>query len=759
MSVVNRSCAIVLAALVVLGRAVCFSQDGELLMGFNDSSSRGQIALEHRFDSTMNPNDLRGWMKRLSAHPHSLGSAYDRENAHFIDSLFTSWGFETRIEEFSALFPTPKTRVLELIEPQHYTALLVEPSVPADSTSDQASEQLPTYNVYSIDGDVTAELVYVNYGIPKDYDDLDQRGIDVKGKIVVARYGGAWRGIKPKVAAEHGAVGCVIYSDPRDDGYYQGDVYPGGSFRNENGVQRGSVADMTLYPGDPLTPFVGATKDAKRLSVQEAKTLTTIPVLPISYHDALPLLRFLGGPVAPEGWRGGLPITYHLGPGPAKAHLKLAFNWNMVPVYDVIAKIAGDERPDEWVIRGNHYDAWVNGAEDPLSGLVALLEEAKNVGQLADLGWKPKRTIIYAAWDGEEPGLIGSTEWVEAHADILKKNAVAYINSDPNGRGFLSVGGSHTLEKFVNQVARGVIDPEKNINLAERLHAANVVQASAGERRELLDQKDIHLSALGSGSDYTPFLQHLGIASLNIGFGGESAGGSYHSIYDSFDYFTRFVDPTFEYGIALARTSGRLVLRLADADVLPFEFSGFSETLSRYIREIVKLTDDMREETEQTNKLLSQNLYAQFFDPTKTFVPPKMKGPVPFLNFAPLHNALAQLQQSVRKYQEARMNGPMMMKPMSHEVEKILDVYLMQSERALTREEGLPRRPWFTHQIYAPGMYTGYGVKTLPAVREAIEQRQWDEAEKQIDLVGETLQGFSRTISRAADMITDKLKK
>src|SRR6202035_2191472 len=322
------------------------------LAGFSPAHASEERSLEARFVASLRRDDLRDWLKRLSARPHHLGSAYDKENAEFIAGLFRSWGFDTRIEEFQVLFPTPKTRLLEMVAPHRFTATLAEPALPEDATSNQTGEQLPTYNAYSIDGDVTGDLVYVNYGVPKDYEALDRKGIDVKGKIVLARYGGSWRGIKPKVAAEHGAIGCIIYSDPRDDGYFEGDVYPRGPYRNDHGVQRGSVADMPLYPGDPLTPGVGATPEAKRLDIKRAPTLTKIPVLPISYADATPLLQALGGPRAPEAFRGALPLTYHLGPGPARVHLKVAFNWGMVPARDVIARLPGAERPDEWIVRG-----------------------------------------------------------------------------------------------------------------------------------------------------------------------------------------------------------------------------------------------------------------------------------------------------------------------------------------------------------------------------------------------------------------------
>ena len=727
--------------------------DNRPLLGFSREGATRQREMEARFDSLLKRENLRDWMKRLAARPHHVGSAYGKENAEFIASLFRSWGYETEIEQFDVLFPVPKARLLEMVEPVKFTARLVEPALTEDSTSNQTGEQLPIYNAYSVDGDVTGQLVYVNYGVPKDYEVLRERGIDVKGKIVIARYGGSWRGIKPKVAAEHGAIGCLIYSDPRDDGYFQGDVYPKGAWRNEHGAQRGSVADMPLYPGDPLTPGVGSTKDAKRLPVKDAPTLTKIPVMPISYADAQPLLRALGGPIAPEDWRGALPLTYHLGPGPTTVRLKLEFDWKTVPAYNVIAKMRGSERPDEWIIRGNHHDAWVNGADDPISGLVAEMEEARAIGELAKAGWKPKRTIVYAAWDGEEPGLLGSTEWVEAHADLLRKNAAVYINSDSNGRGFLFVGGSHTLEKFINEVGRDIPDPQTKVSVLERTRALRLARGSADDRREVRERADLRIAALGSGSDFTPFLQHLGIASLNIGYGGEDGGGSYHSIYDSVDYYTRFGDPNFDYGIALAQTGGRIVMRLADADVLPLFFNNFADVVGRYVREVTKLTDDMREETREKSRQIVERTLEIIADPMQVYVVPKVEAPVPHLNFAPLQNSLARLQESARSFDAATTEAANSGRVLPVEAQKSLDGILIQTERAMTREQGLPRRPWFKHQIYAPGFYTGYGVKTLPGVREAIEQRNWKEASEQVNVIAETIDRLAGEIDRATNII------
>jgi N-acetylated-alpha-linked acidic dipeptidase len=727
--------------------------DAKPLIGFTASGADKERALEAQFDAAVKKDNLETWLRRLAARPHHVGSPYDKDNAEFMAGLFRSWGYETTIDSYDVLFPTPKARLLELVGPEKYTAKLAEPILKEDGTSGQTAEQLPVYNAYSGDGDVTADLVYVNYGVPADYEVLNRHGISVKGKIVIARYGGSWRGIKPKVAAEHGAIGCLIYSDPRDDGYFQGDTYPKGAYRNEFGAQRGSVADMPVFPGDPLTPGVGATKDAKRLSRDEAPTLMKIPVLPISYGDALPLLRTLGGPVAPAAWRGALPVTYHLGPGPAKVHLKAQFDWKLAPIYNVVARLRGAELPDEWIIRGNHHDAWVNGADDPLSGMVAVLEEARILGELAKGGWKPKRTVIFAGWDGEEPGLLGSTEWVEDHADELRKHAVVYINSDGNGRGFLGVGGSHSLEPFINQVARDVIDPQTKVSVLERAKARQIVAGAPDEAREARSRADIRISALGSGSDYTPFLQHLGVASLNIGYGGEGGGGSYHSIFDSIDHFTKFVDPGFAYGVALTQTGGRTVLRFANAEVLPFQFTPLSDTISRYVKEVTKLADDLREQTDETNRRIADRTLQVAADPTETFIVPTPKAPVPFISLAPVQNALAHLQASAKAYDAAAQSLTASGAPLPAAVRDTLGGLLLQAERTLTSTEGLPRRPWFAHQIYAPGFYTGYGVKTLPGIREGIEERQWKEVETQTTATAAAIERLAAHLQRAADTI------
>ncbi len=699
------------------------------LRGFFPQSVQAQRDLEARFKTMPDPARMREAMRRLSAHPHHVGSPYDRDNAEWILNQFKSYGWDAHIENFDVLFPTPVERVVELVAPTTFKASLQETALPEDPTSNQQSEQLPSYNAYSIDGDVTGPLVFVNYGVPADYEELEQRGVSVKGAIVIAKYGGSWRGIKPKVAAEHGAIGCLIYSDPGDDGYAGGDVFPKGPMRPPQGVQRGSVADMPVYPGDPLTPGVGATKDAKRLTVAQATTITKIPVLPISYGDARPLLAALGGPAAPSAWRGGLPITYRLGAGPARVHLRVKSDWGMKTLYDVIARLAGTAEADQWIIRGNHHDAWVNGAEDPISGLVAELEEARALGALYKQGWRPKRTIIYAAWDGEEPGLLGSTEWAETHADELKAHAVAYVNSDGNGRGFLGVSGSHTLEKFINGVAMDVEDPETGVSAWKRMQASQLLNGSTDVRKDIRDREDLRISALGSGSDYSSFIDHLGVASLDIGYGGEDQGGIYHSIYDDFYWFTHFSDTSFVYGRALAQTGGITVLRLANADLLPFAFTNLAETIQTYVKDLQSLRDRRAEQISERNKQIDDGVFKLASDPRDPVTAPQRQQAAPQLNFAPLLNAHDSLNHAASRYDKAYSRA---VSEGRTAVAKGVNDRLIQAERALTSPDGLKNRPWYVHMLYAPGFYTGYGVKTIPGVREAIEQGQWQDADREI---------------------------
>ncbi len=717
------------------------------LRGFSTEDARIERQWEEKFRAIPSPDNLREYMRRLSARPHHVGSPYDKDNAEWLLAKFKSWGLDAKIEVFDVLFPTPKERVVEMVEPTKFTAKLDEPVLSIDPTTDQKSEQLPTYHAYSKDGDITAPLVFVNYGIPSDYEELHRMGISVQGTIVIAKYGQSWRGIKPKLAAEHGAVGCIVYSDPKDDGYVQGEVYPKGPARPSFGAQRGSVMDMPVYPGDPLTPGIGATPDAKRLPLDQVQTITKVPVLPISYGDAEPLLKALAGPIAPLAWRGGLPFTYHVGPGPAKVHLRVQSNWDRKPIYNVIVRIPGSKYPDEWVIRGNHHDAWVNGADDPLSGANAVMEEGRALAELVKQGWKPKRTIIYCLWDGEEPGLLGSTEWAETHADELRQHAVAYINSDSNSRGFFHAQGSHTLENFINEVTRDITDPETKMPVAKRERLGLLSRAHGEELREARSRADLRIGALGSGSDYTVFLDHLGVASVNLGFGGEDlGGGQYHSIYDDFYYYTHFQDTDFAYGKALAQTAGTMVMRLAEAEVLPFQFSDFTDTIRTYVGELKLLATTQRSAIEEKNRQIEEGVYQAIADPKKPMTPPSKEPVPPYLNFAPLENALDLLTRSTEKYEKALATA-------GDKASVGVNAKLIESERRLTDTTGLPNRPWFRHMIYAPGFYTGYGVKTIPGVREAIEQRRWTEADSQIARVSKALESEAALLDSASALL------
>lgn len=731
------------------------------MLGFTALSATNQLAWEKKFDSALHPADQRAWLERMASEPNHAGSPHDKANAEFILEKFRQWGWEARIEQFDVLYPTPKAISLEMVAPSSFKARLHEPQVEPDRTSGKTEGALPPYHAYGADGDVTADLVYVNQGMPSDYKDLARHGITVKGRIVIARYGGGWRGLKPKLAAEQGAVGCIVYSDPHEDGYWPGDVYPKGAFRPGDGVQRGSVLDLPVRPGDPLTPGQGATSDARRLPLAEAGTIAKIPVIPISYRDAQPLLSALEGPVAAAEWRGSLPITYHLGPGPARVHLKVLSEWRLTPIYNVIAVIKGTEYPDQWVLRGNHHDGWVFGAWDPLSANVAMLAEAQAIAALLKDGWKPKRTLVYCSWDAEEPGLLGSTEWVEAHRDELRQKALLYLNSDNNGRGFLRAGGSHSLQTLVHQVATEVRDPQMGTNALQRLRARILVDAyhNQADPDDKIAAKAVGagrpppLEALGSGSDYSPFLQHAGIASLDIRYGGEDKGiGIYHSVYDSFDHYLRFGDPDLAYGVALAQTIGRVILRVANADLLPMRAGDFADTLQQYLLELQKLTGTLRERTRQQERLLDENLFHLAHDPTEAFVPPPREKAVPFLNFAPLENAVSRLQASARNCDDACQSA--LSAGLKDPARAAAANRLWQGlEQTLIHPSGLPRRPWYRHMIYAPGLHTGYGVKTLPGIREAIEERRWGEADEYMTIVAEVLTAYSARLDQIAAVL------
>jgi N-acetylated-alpha-linked acidic dipeptidase len=719
--------------------------------------------VERQFDASLSAAEMGGWMKTMAAEPNHVGSPHDKANAEMVLAQFREWGWDAHIETFEVLYPTPISETLGLVGPEPFRATLTEPPVPGDETSARAKDGLPAYVAYQGDGDVTAPLVYVNYGMREDYLQLERMGVSVKGKIVIARYGEGWRGLKPKLAQEHGAVGCIIFSDPRDDGYATGDAYPKGPARPAQGVQRGSVADMTLYPGDPLTPGIGATANAPRLAIADAPAILKIPTLPISYTDAQHFLAALDGRVVPPNWRGALPITYHVGgTDQARVHMAVKSDWPLKTIYNVVATMKGSTYPDQWIMRGNHHDGWVFGAADPMSGHIAMMGEAKAIGALAKTGWRPKRTLVYLSWDAEEPMLLGSTEWAETHAAELKEKALVYVNSDGSGRGFLGVQGSHSLQNLVNRVAADVTDPQTGVSVAARARARMQVAGAAPgagedarERAKIAADPthDLPIGALGSGSDYSSFLQHLGIAALNVGFGGEGqVGGVYHSAYDTYEYYSRFGDPGFAYAPVLAKTVGRLVLRMADADIPLARYGDFAETVSRYLDQVKKLADTRREAAETQAKLLAGDAYRLTDDPTKTSGPPTPLKSVPHFNMAPLENAIDHLKRSAKAYDTA-LAAKGAAQPDAIKA-RLIDL-AQQTEQSLTVDVGLPGRDWYKHLIYAPGRYTGYEPKTLPGVREAIEEERWADVDRYAALTGAALDAYADKLDEGVRLMGD----
>ncbi len=715
-----------------------------------------QNDLELQFDKVLNPQNLDTWMKHMSSKPHHVGSPWSKQNAEYAANKFKEWGFESAVETFEVLVPFPKVRKLSMVAPNKVELKLYEPAVEGDKSSEMTKDVLPGYNAFSADGNVTAELVFVNYGLNEDYEELKRMGIDVKGKIVIAKYGRSFRGIKPKIAHENGAIGCIMYSDPKDDGYVVGDVYPVGPYRNEYGIQRGSVLDMPARPGDALTPGYAATKDAERISIDDAPTIMKIPVMPISYADALPLLKAIKGPVVPDSWKGGLPITYHIGPGPAKVNLHLEFDWSLRTAYNPVGRMIGSVYPDEWIMRGNHHDGWGHGASDPISGMVSLMEEARAIGELTKTGWRPKRTLIYAGWDAEEPGLLGSTEWVEHNLKDIKENMVVYINTDGTGVGYLSMGGSHSLEKFINEVIRDVKDPVHDVSLDSRLRSRMRVReynAGSSELNKESESTDLRIYAMGAGSDYTAFLHHAGVPALNMAFGGESGGGAYHSLYDTYEHYKRFSDGDFIYGTTLSKVNGRLVLRLSEADILPFRFVNMVENIGKFIEENKKLSQVIQQSTQLRNKLLDNNDFTISRNPNKTYLQPERLGQVPEFNFKPLDDAFARLSSSAWKYEEVLLKFKK--GSLSAEKKSEINSLLRKVDQAFTNSNGLPRREWFRNMLYAPGYYTGYGVKTLPGIREGLEERKWDEVRLYINEVAKALDQASNNINSASRILNE----
>ncbi|MBV9527997.1 transferrin receptor-like dimerization domain-containing protein [Sphingomonas sp.] len=711
--------------------------------------------LEKSFDAMISTADQMRWLQDMSSAPNQVGSPHDKANADMQLALFRQWGWDAHIERFDVLYPTPISTTVEMVTPQRVILGGQEPAIAADPSSQNTAGALPPYVAYQGDGDVTAPVVYVNYGMPDDYDALEQRGISVRGKIVLARYGSGWRGLKPRLAQEHGAVGCLIYSDPADDSYAEADPYPRGGGRPEAGVQRGSVQDMTQYPGDPLTPGIGATASAHRLTRQTATTILKIPALPISYGDAAKIIAQLDGPLVTGAERGGLGLAYHWGGSDAvKVHLAVRSDWSLKPVYDVIAVMRGSVYPDQWIVRGNHHDAWVFGASDPLTGQVALMSEAKALGQLYRQGWRPARTIVYASWDGEEPGLLGSTEWAETHAAELQRKALLYVNTDNNGRGFLGAEGSGELQHLVNQAANDVLDPRTGVPTAERGRAAILAAqyvAPARSSPELVEAArsggELPLGALGSGSDYSAFLQHLGIASLNLGFGGEDqSGGSYHSVYDSYYHVTHFDDPGLLYGAALSKLVGRIVLRVADAPRVPARYSDFAAQVGRYVDQVMTLAASQRERDRTLADLRRDKVFTLAASPTDPVVAPVDKGVTPLIDMLPLQNASDHLKRAAAAADSVL--GRIDRLPPATQAQ--ITAELASIDQLLLDPVGLPSRPWYRNMVYAPGTLTGYGAKTLPGVREGIEQRRFDDARAYVGHTAAAIEAYAARLDAAA---------
>ena len=737
-------------------RSGWFALAGLVLPGLAFAQASDQAALIAQFDANIRADDIRDFNKLMSAEPNHVGSPHDKANADFMLAQFKSWGWDVHIEQFQVLYPTPLDEKLEMLGPKPFTATLQEAPIPGDTSATAKNPALPAYVAYQGDGDVTAPLVYVNYGGVEDYERLEQLGISVKGKIVIARYGQGWRGLKPKLAQDHGAIGCIIYSDPADDGYSVDATYPDGPMRPPQGIQRGSVMDMMIYPGDPLTPGVGATEKAQRQAREDAPTVLKIPVLPISYGDAGAMMAAMDGPVVPAAWRGHMAITYRVGGGGPPVHMMVKSEWSLKNIYDVIAVMKGSTWPDQWVVRGNHHDGWVFGASDPLAGQSAMLAEAKALGAMKKAGWKPKRSIVYTSWDAEEPMLLGSTEWAETHADELKKKAILYINSDGNSRGVLSVGGSEDLQNFVGQVMAGLTDPETGLKVADR-RRARLQLASGGDHMRFMARQaadpaqDLPIEALGSGSDYTPFLQHLGVATLDFGYGGEgNSNGVYHSRYDTFEHHSKFVDPGFIYDALLAKTVGRAVLLAVESDLPIVHATGFAEASAQYVSELKALADEQRRMAKTRLELLTAKAYERAADPHLPHADPAALRAVPDFDFGALEQAVDGLKKSAVRYDAAiAANGG---KLSAGNRAKLLT--LMQSlDQTLLSEQGLPGRGWYKNLIYAPGRFTGYGAKTMPGVREAIEEERFEDVTKYIVLTAVALKAYAARLDQATALL------
>jgi N-acetylated-alpha-linked acidic dipeptidase len=678
--------------------------------GFSPAASIAQVARERAFEAMPSATLAEADFDVMTAEPHHTGSPYEIKLADYVADQLKGFGFDVAKYEYSVLIPWPGERRIDIVAPDTVRLQVDEETLPGDKWAAMPGI-LPAYNAYSPSGDVTGEIVYVNFGIPSDYDTLKKLGIDVKGRIVLARYGGSWRGIKPKVAAEHGAIGCIIYSDPHEDGYYQGDTYPNGPFRGDGMIQRGSVMDMPRYPGDPSTPDRPSKDGVERLPMDRIGTLSPIPVQPMSYRDATELLKRLGGPVAPEGWRGSLPLTYHVGPGPISVRMTLRMDYGPRRLINVVGRITGSIAPDEWIIVGSHRDAWTFGASDSVSGHVSMMSVARAMGDMMKQGWRPRRTVVFVSWDGEEQGLLGSTEWVEDLANELRARTAVYVNRDAGAGGqTFSASAVHSLTPFVYELAQSIrpSDADKTLYDGWLEHAREQAEPKS------LPLKAPPVGALGSGSDYTAFLDHVGITSLDMGLNGRGGDGTYHSTYDNPSWFKTFIDPHFTNSVLAAQVTGVALLRLTDAEILPFDYESYGRQILEYLREI----------EEQAIKASAEG--AKRID---------------FAGMKAAATAFSKAGAGMRARCDTLLNGAT-----TTEVLADINRRLMTVERDFIEPAGLPDRPWYRHVIYAPGLYTGYGVKTIPGVREAVDSGDYSRAAEQAQIVIRALQRARRTL-------------
>jgi len=727
---------IVLIFLVVLGFLGAettrsgLSQVDANIDGFGSSTATAERQWEDKFRAVPAAASAREHLRTLTAQPHVAGTKEDYDTAVYVRDRFREYGLPADIKEYDVLLPYPKQpSLVEMTAPRRESLAVHETVVPEDPTSSNP-KIIPLFNGYSANGDVTGDIVYVNYGLPSDYNDLQKIGVDVKGKIALARYGNSFRGVKAKVAEEKGAAGLIIYSDPADDGYMQGDVYPKGPWRPASSAQRGSVQYLFQYPGDPLTPGEASVPGVKRLKISEATDLTRIPVQPISYGEARKLLEPLEGPIRPKGFQGGLPFPYHVGgTNKVRVHLKTDMDYQIRKIWDVIARIDGDDEKDRWVIMGNHRDAWTFGAVDPNSGSTAMLEAARAFGQLLKQGWKPRRTIILCSWDAEEYGLIGSTEWAEENAVELKSKAVAYLNVD------VGVAGPHfnassvpSLWRLIHQVTRDIRDPKTGKSVYQQWQDRARESRSEDDPNDTsatnIQGTDARIGALGSGSDYTPFLQHLGIPSTDMGFGGDY--GVYHSAFDSFYWMSHFGDPKFVYHIAAAQLWGTLAMRLADAQLLPFNYSDYAAQVRQFFTDSLRLAK---------RRNLGGFDEKQMMDAIDAF---GREGTRIEKNRQEILN---QLERSASTADRDRM---------AVKVRRINEA-LIGAERALTDTQGLRGRPWYKHQIYAPGVYSGYAALPLPDFRQALDDRNTANAQEGLNRIVQALKRATETLREGSE--------